>query len=150
MRKQLTIALAVVALAAPALAADFVGKGLKIGHPWVRESAKGMNAAAYMTITNTAKTPEVLLSVETPMARSAAVHRTSVSGGIMSMRPVTGGLAIAPGQTVTLAPEGDHIMIVGLNRPVTAGGDAPLVLVFKRAGRVTVQLMVHPGPMSIG
>jgi copper(I)-binding protein len=129
-------------LAAPAASADFAAKGLKIGHPWTRPAVRGGTGAGYLTIANTGQAAETLLGVETTAAKSAGVHRTAVTGQVMSMRPAP-ALAIAPGQILTLAPGGDHIMLVGLNRALSQGETIPITLVFQRAGRVHIALSVE-------
>ena len=59
------------------------------------------------------------------------------------MRPA-GALVVAPGTTVTAEPGGLHLMLVDLKSPLVAGTSIPLVLEFKSAGAITVQLQVEP------
>ena len=61
------------------------------------------------------------------------------------MRPA-GQIVIAPGQTVTAEPGGLHVMLTGLKKPLVAGTRVPLVLTFRHAGAITVQVDVHPQP----
>jgi copper(I)-binding protein len=42
-----------------------------------------------------------------------------------------------------LRPGGDHIMLAGLTRPLTAGQKIPATLVFRRAGRVKIEISVE-------
>lgn len=137
--------LAALALAAPAMAADYSLKGLKIGHPWARPAAQGLNGAAYLEITNTNRTPDVLKAIETTAAKRAIIHHGEVASGVSSMRPLTAGFPIPAGATVRLAPGGDHVMLVGLNRALVAGGRVPVTLVFEKAGRVQVELTIETG-----
>jgi copper(I)-binding protein len=58
------------------------------------------------------------------------------------MRPA-GTLAIAPGKTLRAEPGGLHLMLVELKTPLVDGTTVPLVLTFKSAGEVTVQLRVE-------
>jgi len=129
-------------MASPAVSADFAAKGLKIGHPWTRPAALGGTGAGYMTVTNSGKAGDTLVGIETAAARSAGVHRSAMNGQVMSMRPLP-ALAIAPGQTVALAPGGDHIMMVGLTRALSQGQKIPVTLVFQKAGRVQIELSVE-------
>lgn len=64
--------------------------------------------------------------------------------GVAKMRPVTGGLEIKPGSTVTLEPGGLHAMLIGLKQPITQGGRVQGTLVFERAGKVDVEFAVQP------
>ena len=59
------------------------------------------------------------------------------------MRPA-GALVVAPNATVTAEPGGLHLMLVDLKSPLVAGTFVPLVLEFKSAGEITVQLKVEP------
>jgi copper(I)-binding protein len=149
MRSLLMIALLGLA-ASPAASADFAAKGLTIGHPWTRPAGQGGTGAGYLTIANTGKAADVLIGVETPAARSASVHRSAMAGEVMTMRPMA-ALAIAPGQTVSLQPGGDHIMMVGLTRALSQGEKIPVTLVFQKAGRIQIALLVETtGPAPAG
>ena len=61
----------------------------------------------------------------------------------MRMRPLTGGLAIGASATVRLTPNGDHLMLIGLKRPLRSGEHLKLVLQFQRAGNVPVDFVVR-------
>jgi periplasmic copper chaperone A len=137
-------------MASPAVSADFAAKGLKIGHPWTRPAALGGTGAGYMTVTNSGKAADTLVGIETAAARSAGVHRSAMNGQVMSMRPLP-ALAIAAGQTVSLKPGGDHIMMVGLTRALSQGEQIPITLVFQKAGRIHIALTVEttgPAPAA--
>lgn len=143
--KRLIVAAALMFCATGAAAKDYAAGALKIVHPWTRPSAAGLTGAGYLTIVNTGKSGDVLLSVEASGARSASLHRSMMQGQIMSMHAMDKGLPIGPGQTVALAPGGDHIMLTGLKKALNPGERAPIVLVFQRAGRVAVDLTVETG-----
>jgi len=61
---------------------------------------------------------------------------------VMKMRPIA-GIDIPPGQAVTLAPGGLHIMLEGLAKPLKAGQSFPLTLTFDKAGTRTVNVAVE-------
>ena len=56
----------------------------------------------YLTIENGGMTPDKLLEASTPAARKIEIHRMSVADGVVTMRPVEGGLTIPPEGMVTL------------------------------------------------
>ena len=60
----------------------------------------------------------------------------------MKMRPFEGGLEIKPGETVTLAPSGSHVMLVALRHPLEAGQKVKATLKFDKAGMVDVEYPV--------
>ena len=62
----------------------------------------------------------------------------TVTGGIMEMRPVEGGLEIKPGETVTLKPGGYHAMFVDLKHPLVQGQTVKVTLKFDHAGSVDI------------
>ncbi len=137
--------LAGLACAPQASARSYVVGSLKVTDPWSRATPPGARTGAgYLTVTNAGKAPETLLGAASPAADKVEAHLMSMAGGVMSMRPVSGGLAIAPGATVELKPGGYHLMLIGLKAPLKPGDRAPLTLNFARAGKVQVELAVGP------
>jgi copper(I)-binding protein len=66
----------------------------------------------------------------------------TMEGGVMKMRPVQGGLEIKPGETVTLAPSGFHIMFRDLKQPLEQGKTVKATLKFDKAGSVDVEYQI--------
>ena len=54
----------------------------------------------------------------------------------MRMRAINGGLFIAAGESVTLAPGGLHIMLMGLTTDLAPDTKHEIILVFEKAGDV--------------
>jgi len=77
-----------------------------------------------------------LLSASSDAAAKVEIHQMSMQDGIMTMRPLDDGLAIAPDTTVTLVPGGDHIMFIGLTAPFEEDQRIPVSLNFERAGKI--------------
>ena len=116
---------------------------IQITHPWARATAgASKNGAAYMTITDQGA-PDRLTGVSSPVADMVQLHQTSDDHGTMRMRAVDGGLTLTPGQPVTLAPGGYHIMMMGLKAPLTAGSSFPVTLTFAHAAPLTVTVQVE-------
>jgi periplasmic copper chaperone A len=63
--------------------------------------------------------------------------------GVMTMRPVEGGLEIKPGQTVELKPESFHVMLFGLKEPLAKGQHVKATLEFAKAGKVDIEYVVE-------
>ena len=112
---------------------------VSVSGAWVRPSMPGKDmTAAYMKIRVTG-TGDVLKKVSVPMSLGMAqIHETVMVDGAMTMREVTGGIAIARGATLELKPGGYHIMIMGLKTPIAVGRKVPITLTFKKAGAVKV------------
>lgn len=99
--------------------------------------------AAYMQVFNPGPKEVVLMSATSPVAERVQFHSMSMDGNIMRMREVTGGIPVPPGGTVSFAPGGMHIMLVGLKNQLVAGSSVPMTLSFTGAPEMTVQLPVH-------
>jgi copper(I)-binding protein len=147
MRSFAVLASVVVALAASAVAhaADIEARGA-----WIRTTPPGAaTAAGYVTLTNHGLSDR-LMGGRTAAASAVQVHEMSMAGGVMRMRPMPGGLAIGASQTVRLAPTGDHLMLIGLKRPLKAGQHVRVVLSFQRAGDIAVDFAVRDGEVAAG
>jgi periplasmic copper chaperone A len=122
---------------------------LQISSPWARATpGNAENGAAYVTILSPAA--DRLVSVLSPVAKKAELHTMSMAGMVMQMRPLA-GLDIPAGQPVTLKPGGDHVMLLGLNRPLREGQSFPLTLTFENAGAREVMVAVgKPGAAGPG
>jgi copper(I)-binding protein len=118
-------------------------QGIEVRGAWIRATPPGApTAAGYLTIINHGPTTDRLMGGQTGVAQSVQVHEMSMAGGMMRMRPVPGGLAIGASATVKLAPNGDHLMLIGLKGPLVAGQHVKVMLDFTRAGTVTVDFPV--------
>ena len=135
--------------AMPAAAHDYAVGSLRIDHLRIPPTPNAApTAAGYLSISNTGKLPDRLLTVSTPAADTVAPHHMSMTHGVMSMRPIQGGVAIGPEQTVTFAPGGDHLMLIGLKHSFVAGQRVPATLRFERAGTVRVEFLVERAPIA--
>jgi hypothetical protein len=100
-------------------------------------------AAGYATITSHEISSDRLMGARSGAAASVGLHQMSKTGGIMRMRPVTGGLPIGASATVTLSPGGYHLMLTGLKAPLKAGQHVRITLQFQRAGNVAADFVVR-------
>ena len=98
--------------------------------------------AAYASITNKGDQADRLVSIATDIARKSEIHVMKVEDGVMSMRPLTDGIIIAPGETVTLKPGGVHFMLMKLTSRPGRGENVELRLTFEQAGTVTIMAPV--------
>lgn len=109
---------------------------------YLPEPASPGVAAAYAILHNTGDAADQLTAVETDPPATASLHQDVVRGATGTMVMLT-ALTIPAHGTATLAPNGDHIMILGLadRRP---GQTVRLTLVFAASPPVTVQALVVP------
>jgi hypothetical protein len=133
-------ALKLAAAAMPAAtAATFKVGTLTIEQPWTRATPGGAKVAGgYVKITNTGTLPDKLVGGSFERAGRFEVHEMSMNNGVMTMRPVSGGLDIAPGASVMLAPGGFHMMFMDLKQPLKEGDSVKGTLTFEKAGTVDV------------
>ena len=111
---------------------------------WSRATPSGAKVAAgFFTVENTGSEPDRLVDIKTPVG-TAQIHETAMVNGVSTMRPLDGGLAIAPGQKVTLAPGGLHVMITELKERLKEGQMLPLTLRFQKAGEIEATLHIRP------
>jgi copper(I)-binding protein len=133
-----TVAFACSTVAAPA--ADYDVGSIHIAQPWSRATPKGAKAGAgYMTITNKGTIPDKVSCVSDDASAQCEIHSMTMEGGVMKMRPVEGGLEIKPGETVTLAPAGFHVMFRDLKHALEEGKTVKATLKFDKAGSVDVE-----------
>jgi copper(I)-binding protein len=97
--------------------------------------------AVYFSITNTGRKADRLMAISSPIAGNAEIHESRLVKGIVEMRPVA-SVECPPGATVKIEPGGLHVMLLGLTHPLAAGMQFPLLLRFRDAGSLTVQVVV--------
>ncbi len=120
-------------------AADYDVGSIHISQPWARATPKGAtSAAAYMTLTNSGKTPDRVSCMSSDASAECQIHSMTMDNGVMVMRPVEGGLEIKPGETVTLKPGSFHMMLLNLKHPLEQGNSLHATLKFDSAGTVQV------------
>ncbi|HZP20529.1 MAG TPA: copper chaperone PCu(A)C [Bauldia sp.] len=131
-------------LAVSPLAAHEVKVGnLELTQLWARATPPNApTAGGYLTIANRGAEPDTLVAAASPLAAKGELHVMAMKDGIMTMRPVEGGIEIPGGGSVTLAPDGLHIMFVGPKAPLREGDRFPVSLTFAKAGKVDTFLHV--------
>ncbi|WP_029087681.1 copper chaperone PCu(A)C [Brevundimonas aveniformis] len=118
---------------------------VQVTDPWCRPTPNGMTmTACYVTLTSS--TGDRLSSIISPRAAQSTVHAVSTEGGVMSMSEMPDGLALPTGQTVSLAPGGDHIMLTGVTVPLAEGDLVPLALTFESGAQIALEAPVRASP----
>jgi len=123
--------------------------GLELSQYAVRAAlGQNPNTGAYVTVKNTGKTDDRLLSVACECAEKAELHTMKMDGDKMMMAPMAEGFAIRAGETLALTPGGNHIMLLGLKTRPADGETLSLTLTFEKAGTVTIEAPVSNAPLS--
>jgi periplasmic copper chaperone A len=136
----------VASLAAACTSADGAPE-LVVAGAWARETAgnPGENGAVYLTVVNEQRESDRLLgaSVEEGVARMAHLHATVQQGELLRMTAVPAWDVEAEGGTLSLAPGGNHVMLLELAEPLRVGDRFILTLLFERAGERNATVVVR-------
>ena len=116
---------------------------LSITDAWVRATiGQTTVTAGYVTIENTGAESDRLIEIRTDVAAKTEMHRTTTDeGSVIRMRQID-ALDIRSGEALSFKPGGDHLMLLGIANPLTAGDEISLTLTFENAGDVTVGALV--------
>lgn len=135
---KLTLALTLI-LAIPT--ASKAGE-LSVEDAWIRATPPGSsNAAAYMVIRNSGEMDR-LNGASSIAAREVQIHTHRHADGMMNMEQID-GIDIYPDAEVTLKPHGEHLMMLGIKKPMLAGQRISMQLEFEAAGTLAVEFMVR-------
>jgi copper(I)-binding protein len=127
-----------------AAAQTYTVGAIEINNPWARATPKGASiGGAYMTIVNKGTETDRLVGISTTAADKSEIHQMVMDNGVMSMRPVQGGLEIKPGQTVVLSPGSFHLMLFGLKQPLMQGDKLKATLDFAKAGKIDLDYAIE-------
>jgi len=100
--------------------------------------------AVYFTLRNGGAAPDTLRGFTSELGSGAGLHRMTRDGGMSRMAPLS-ALPLPPGETVLLAPGGDHGMLQEVSADaLEVGGTARVTLDFARGGSVEVPVRVVP------
>ena len=136
----------------PARADDVVVGNLKLTAAWARATPKGaMVGGGYFTVTNMGNAADRLVGGTSDVSNRFEIHQMSMDKGVMTMREVTSGIEIKPGQTIRFEPSGYHVMFVGLKQPLKQGDHVKATLQFEKAGNASLDFVVESiGARSVG
>lgn len=136
--------IATLALGASAFAHEHKAGDIHIDSSYARPTVATQTAGAvYVSIENRGKSPDQLVSVASPISKSAEIHTMSMQGNVMKMREVP-NIDIKPAEKIVMTPgHGYHIMLIGLKQPLKIGESLPLTLRFKNAGSIETKVPVE-------
>ena len=128
-------------LASPSTTATQAPAGVVVTGAWVRATTGSKTPSmtgAFMTLHNTGDTEVVLQRARSAVARMTQLHEMSMVDGKAAMHEVAGGIRVPAGGTVVLQPGGYHVMLMKLARPLAAGDEVTLSLLFSDGTTQTV------------
>jgi periplasmic copper chaperone A len=143
-RTVLASVLAAVLAVVPAFAPAQTTATLVVQNPWIRKPPPGLDTVAvYLTLKNLTKRAVFIVGVTSPIATSAMIHETSTVEGQSHMR-MRERVTIPGGSEVAFAPEGLHIMLSGVSKPLAVGDKVPLTLQLEHGGSIELVATVRP------
>lgn len=132
-------ALAVAPILAPAAHAH---DGIHIENAYARVNPSG-SGAVFFEIVNHSDQPDRLIAAASDAAARVELHtHVQDAQGVMRMIEVEDGIPVAGGETRVLARGGDHVMLMGLTKPLKDGDVVPLTLTFERGEVLTLEVPV--------
>jgi periplasmic copper chaperone A len=138
-----------IMLASPLAAKDIKAGNIVITDPVLRvTTAQARTGAGFMTIGNSGKQADRLLSAASDIAAITQLHATIREGNVMQMREQAQGVIIPAASRVAFAAGGLHVMFIGLKAPLAPGQMVKLRLNFEKAGAVDVALAVQTASTS--
>ncbi|MCO8146182.1 copper chaperone PCu(A)C [Rhodovulum tesquicola] len=128
-----------LAPALPALAGD-----IEVQDPYARASTMmSKSGAAFMVLVNTGAEEDRLVSAASDVAERVELHTHEAdANGVMRMVEVEEGFAIPAGGSHALKRGADHVMFLGLTRPLAQGDSVTVTLTFEKAGEMVVEIPV--------
>ena len=134
-------------------AQDFKAGNIVIDSPYATVSMHGSkNGAVYFkSIKNSGKDADQLVSVKSQIADKTEIHEMKMDGDVMKMRALN-SVDIPAGSVVSVMkgnPNGYHVMLLGLKKPLKEGDKFPLRLSFKKAGEIEVEVVVQAADPAV-
>ena len=124
--------------------AGAVATGITARDAWIRATLPDAPVAgAFLTLVNGTGGSDHLVAASTDAAERVEIHETRMEDGIMKMRQLGDGIALAAGETVSMAPGGLHMMLMSPTRQFVAGETVDVELEFEKAPRQRVTFTVR-------
>lgn len=110
---------------------------------WVRPMPPGARVGGgYVEIHNGGDTVRRLIGAECARASGMEIHTMAEIDGVMRMRRLPDGIAIAPGAHAALKPGAEHLMFFNPDPPFAEGEKIPVTLHFDGGASITVEFEV--------
>jgi hypothetical protein len=147
-QKPLLFGLAVVAVAVLSVnsfANQVTTDQVKFSNAWVKMPMPGMQmTAGFVDIENVTTSDIRVVAVRTSFSANSELHNMAMVNNVMQMRRAIDGWVITPGATLTLAPGGNHAMLMGLMSKLKNQSEVLLEFNIEGIGWVSVPAVVRP------
>lgn len=112
----------------------FAGE-VSVTDAWSRATAPGQEVGM-VGLTITSNKDAKLIAVSSTASETSEIHTMSMDNGVMKMRQIE-NLPLTAKQPSTLGPGGNHLMLIGLKKPLKAGNKVALTLTVEFADKTT-------------
>lgn len=116
---------------------------LTVTDPWVKATQDTMTAA-FGTLTNSTDAEIHIVSATTLVSERAELHEVVTEDGAAMMRQKQDGFRVPADGELELTPGGDHVMIMNLTEPVTAGDQVEVTLTAEDGQTYTFSALAKP------
>lgn len=108
---------------------------IAIHDPFARASGRMAKAGgAFFGLENRSDKVLHLVDARSDVAKRTELHTTVMDDGVMRMIHLKDGVTLEPGEIHWFKRGGDHVMLMGLKRPLENGDKVHIVLIFEKAG----------------
>jgi hypothetical protein len=110
---------------------------------WIRSTTGTTDTtmtAAFLNIDNEGDSDVTLVGASSSISPMVQIHEMAMVDGAMVMQELKGGLKITAGQGKSLAPGGNHIMLMGLAEEIAVGDEVALTLRFSDGSTLELTL----------
>lgn len=121
--------------------------GVEVSEGRVRATPPGAPTTAAFFTLRAGGAGATLSAARSPVAETVELHDHVMADGVARMRPIP-SVEVPPNGTVSLAPGGKHVMLIGLAGPLEAGSEVPLTLAFADGSETTLTLPVRDAAAS--
>ena len=133
-------------LAACLFVSQAIAGEVTVSEAWARATAPGQDSAA-VSLHITSNKDASIVAVSSAASASAEIHSMVHENGMMKMRALD-ALPLKAKQEVALGDDGNHLMLIGLKKPLVAGDSVALTVTVqfadKRKETVEVKAEVKP------
>ncbi len=120
----------------------FSAPKIVVKHPWIMEPPPGPNTTMMgMVIENQGDEADELLKVKTDVAKKVELHKTVMKDNVAKMVPQH-SVVIPPHSKVEFKHHGYHVMLIGLKKPLKSGDKVRVELIFKKSGKIELEVPV--------
>ncbi|CAN5474624.1 hypothetical protein BH10PSE7_BH10PSE7_14840 [soil metagenome] len=126
--------------AAPALAHSYKAGDIAIGHVWALP-VTGDETRVFFPLMNRGKTEDELVAARTSIATQVEFRENNRYD-----TPAPASFKIEPGKPLPMRAGARHLRLLGLSKPLAKGDKFMLILDFRDAGEVSVEVFVQDKP----